>query len=269
MLEVTLLVDSHAADPELQVEHGLSFLVQCDGEVILFDTGASGAWLANARHLGLPVERIGHLVLSHGHRDHTGGVAELLELIPEVEVCMHPRALVPRCSRHPGLAPRPLGFPARSWQALAPRADRIRWSTAPMALAPGIGVSGPIPRRHPQELHSGPFFLDTHGQTEDLLEDDQALWIRTPEGLVVVLGCTHAGLANTLDHLRELTGERRIRAVLGGLHLAKADPERLAFTAARLQEAAPGEILACHCSGEAAALALGCRWMAAGETWVI
>lgn len=136
-----------------------------------------------------------------------------------------------------------------------------------MRLAHDMGITGPILRRHPQERRSGPFFLDPEGREEDPLEDDQALWIRTSEGLVIVLGCAHAGVVNTLEHIREITGESRIRALIGGLHLAKADRDRLAFTEERIRAAGIREILTCHCTGESTARSMGFGWMQAGDRW--
>ncbi|MBP1625657.1 MAG: beta-lactamase domain protein [Holophagaceae bacterium] len=266
-LSITLLVDTQTARPGLQTEHGLSFLVQRGEQALLFDTGASGVWLSNAQTMGITMNSVRHLVLSHGHRDHTGGLPEAIQACPEARVYMHPKALMPRYSLHPGQAPRALGLPSPAWQALSPKADQICWSTAPMRIDEGIGLSGPILRRHPQECSSGPFFLDPEGRGIDPLEDDQALWIQTPEGLVIVLGCAHAGVANTLDHIREITGETRIRALIGGLHLAKADQARLDFTKDRIHDAGVREVLTCHCTGEGVAHALGYQWMKAGETW--
>ncbi|MBP1626829.1 MAG: beta-lactamase domain protein [Holophagaceae bacterium] len=266
-LSITLLVDSQAARPGLQTEHGLSFMVQRRDQALLFDTGASGAWLSNAQAMGIPVASVSHVILSHGHRDHTGGLPEAIQACPDARVYMHPKALMPRYSIHPGQAPRTLGLPPLAWRALSPKADHICWSTAPMRIGEGIGLSGPILRRHPQEGSSGPFFLDPEGHEVDPLEDDQALWIHTSEGLVIVLGCTHAGVANTLDHIRKITGESRVRALIGGLHLGRADQERLDFTMEHIRAANVQEVLSCHCTGESVALSHGLQWMKAGDTW--
>lgn len=249
-LRITLLVDHEAACSGLATEHGLSFLVEEDERVLLYDTGASEAFLRNAGTLNLPIERAEHVVLSHGHRDHTGGVGAALKRMPKAQVVLHPRALGPKFSRHPDRPVREIGFPKESWSAVCPLLHRVQWSTAPMCLAPGIGVTGPVPRRHAEEALSGPFFQDPDGHHPDPLEDDQALWLQTPRGLVVLLGCAHAGVINTLEWVQQITGETRIAAVLGGLHLVQASPERLAFTAESLQRLEVGRILPCHCTGE-------------------
>jgi 7,8-dihydropterin-6-yl-methyl-4-(beta-D-ribofuranosyl)aminobenzene 5'-phosphate synthase len=247
---ITLLVDHQAISPDLATEHGLSFLLELGEQVLLFDTGASDAFLRNAEHLGLPLDRVTQVILSHGHWDHSGGLGAALERVPQAQVYLHPRALGPKFSRHPDRPVREIGFPKGSWSAVCPVMHRVNWATAPMRLSSEIGITGPIPRKHPLERISGPFFLDADGRQPDPLEDEQALWIQTPAGLVVVLGCAHAGVVNTLEYVQNITGETRIRAVLGGFHLLKASEERLRFTVEALQRLDVEALFPCHCSGE-------------------
>jgi 7,8-dihydropterin-6-yl-methyl-4-(beta-D-ribofuranosyl)aminobenzene 5'-phosphate synthase len=247
---ITLLVDHQAISPDLATEHGLSFLLELGERVILFDTGASDAFLRNADRLGLPLDSVGHVILSHGHWDHSGGLGAALDRVPEAKVYLHPRALGPKYSRHPDRPVRAIGFPKESWSAVCPVMHQVNWTTAPMCLAADIGLTGPIPKWHSLERNSGPFFLDPEGQQPDPFEDEQALWIRTPTGLVVIMGCAHAGVVNTLEYVRGITGETCIRAVLGGLHLVKASEERLRFTVEALQRLEVAALFPCHCSGE-------------------
>lgn len=270
---ITLLADHKAITPDLATEHSLSFILELGERVILFDTGASDVSLRNAERLGLPMEKVGHVVLSHGHRDHTGGLGHTLERLSRAQVYLHPRALGPKYSRHPGRPVREIGFPRESWGAICPvMHSHVNWTTAPLRLAPGIGITGPVPRRHPEEAVSGPFFLDTDGCRPDPLEDDQALWFRVPQGLVVVLGCAHAGVVNTLEYVLQVTGERHIHAVMGGLHLVQASDERMTFTAEALESLGVERILPCHCTGDAGTAFLANRLgdrvhqLAAGES---
>jgi len=255
-LRITLLVDHQALRPDLETEHGLSFLLEVGSKVILFDAGASEAAFRNAERLGLPWRRISRIVLSHGHQDHTGGLAAFLEALPEAHVYLHPRAMTPKYSLHPGRPPRPLSMPQEIHALLQARMDHLHWSTAPMRLGKGLGLTGPILRRHPEEAVSGPFYVDPEGCEADPLEDDQALWIATDQGLVVLLGCAHAGVANTLDHIRTLTGEESILAVIGGLHLAAVPESRIQSTLRSLREAGVQRVAPLHCTGSAGALAI-------------
>jgi 7,8-dihydropterin-6-yl-methyl-4-(beta-D-ribofuranosyl)aminobenzene 5'-phosphate synthase len=119
-LRITLLVDHQAEDPALATEHGLSLLLEAGEHRILFDTGASGAFLRNADRLGLTREPVRRVVLSHGHRDHTGGLGYALERWPGAQVNLHPRALGSRFSRHPCRPVRELGSPEASRSAICP-----------------------------------------------------------------------------------------------------------------------------------------------------
>lgn len=251
-LRITVLVDHTSSRSDLETEHGLSLLLEADGLVLLFDAGASGAALRNAERLGLPWRRISHIILSHAHRDHTGGLEAFLSALPEAKVYLHPRTLARRYSLRPGTPARDLSMPDAVQALLQARMGQLHWSTAPMTLAPGLGLTGPIPRRHQEEARSGPFFLDPEGGTTDPFVDDQALWLATDQGLVVLLGCAHAGLANTLDQVRKLSGGDSIHAVVGGLHLSTASDTRLQASLQTLRDHRVVRIASCHCTGRAA-----------------
>jgi len=264
-LRITLLVDHSSARPDLETEHGLSFLVEADDQVVLFDAGATKAAFRNAERLGTPWRRISRIILSHGHWDHTGGLVPFLQALPEAEVYLHPRAMAPKYSLHPGKPVRTLSMPQEVQALLQARMGRLHWSTASMRLGKGIGLTGPIPRGHPEETYSGPFYLDPEGRDPDPLEDDQALWITTQQGIVLVLGCAHAGVANTLDHLRVLTGKKSTLAVVGGFHLSAAPEARIQSTLRALQKAHVQRVAPAHCTGPAATTAFQEAYGDAGQ----
>jgi 7,8-dihydropterin-6-yl-methyl-4-(beta-D-ribofuranosyl)aminobenzene 5'-phosphate synthase len=128
----------------------------------------------------------------------------------------------------------------------------VSWTQSPTEVAGGIFVTGEIPRRNDFEDTGGRFFLDAACTRPDPLVDDQALFFDTREGLVVVVGCGHAGVVNTLEYIQRIAGDRPIRAVIGGFHLLNANAERLdrtldAFRRWNIQQISPG-----HCTGPAA-----------------
>ena len=252
---ITILVDNRGA-PGLVTEHGLSLHIRTAGHNLLFDTGQSDACTINSRILGLDLGEIDAIVLSHGHYDHTGGLAQVLGLARRAEMYCHPAAVSPRYAVRDH-QPKPLHMPRPSMAALdrLPE-ERLHWVQQSMQLAATIGLSGPIPRQTACEDTGGPFFLDTGGQRPDPIDDDLALWIDTPTGLVVCVGCAHAGLVNTLVQVQRLTGGRPIRAVIGGFHLLSANERRLRATIDALRTLAPEAIIPCHCTGEAAVAAL-------------
>jgi len=253
--QVTILVDNQAGE-RLVAEHGLSLWIETEDKRILFDTGQGGALENNARVLGADLGQTDILVLSHGHYDHTGGIAQVAKVAGQVEVYCHPGAVLPRYSIRDG-TPKPIQMPRESMRALDNMpAQRLHWVTQPVLLSERIGITGPIPRETSYEDTGGPFYLDPEGKRPDPIDDDVALWIRTNEGLVVCVGCCHAGLVNTLNHVRRLTNGSRIRAVIGGFHLLNASDQRLEQTMSRLQSISPDTVVPCHCTGEGAFAAL-------------
>jgi 7,8-dihydropterin-6-yl-methyl-4-(beta-D-ribofuranosyl)aminobenzene 5'-phosphate synthase len=246
---VTLLVDNHAWG-DLATEHGFSAWVEVAGMRLLFDTGQGTALRANAKALGVDLRTTDVLVLSHGHYDHTGGLPWVLEQAPKVVAYAHPGLRVSRYSIREGKA-RSIGMPDESRDALG-RIRTWRTITGPTELAPGLGLTGPIPRRTTYEDTGGPFFLDPEGDCPDPIVDDLGLWMRTPRGLLVVTGCGHAGVINTVRHAVEVSGESRVHAVIGGFHLGAASEERLDRTAEAFRKLGIDLIVPCHCTGDRA-----------------
>lgn len=249
--ELTVLVDNQAGYGCL-AEHGFALWIEHGDQRILLDTGQGPALEANARTLGIDLGRTDTLVLSHGHYDHTGAVPLVLGAAPESRVHCHPGVTEPRYSVAGGQA-RDIRMPLSSMRALgALSPERLHWSGQAREIGEGVGLSGHVPRTTDFEDAGGPFYFDPHALRPDPVSDDQALWIRTDKGLIVCLGCCHAGLVNTLAHIHQVTAKTRIRAVVGGLHLGAASTARLEKTGRVLREIGPDLLVLCHCTGQAA-----------------
>jgi 7,8-dihydropterin-6-yl-methyl-4-(beta-D-ribofuranosyl)aminobenzene 5'-phosphate synthase len=136
-------------------------------------------------------------------------------------------------------------------QELSRRAELVRVEE-PLEVFEGVLLTGPIPRTTDFEDTGGDFFTDRRCATPDDLIDDQAAAIQTPTGTVVVLGCAHAGIVNTLRHVRDLTDNRPIHTVIGGMHLLNASDERMDKTVAELRSLNVRRLVPCHCTGFAA-----------------
>jgi len=246
-LRVTVVVDNTAHNPDLLTEHGLCFWIEAGEKRLLFDTGQGAAVRANAGTLGLPLEQAEAIALSHGHYDHTGGLAEAWTTA--TPLYLHPAALTVRYR-----GAKMIGLPQPVRELVAQHMDAVRFTNQPTEIVPGAWLTGYVPRQHSEEeTEPEAFFLDPDGRQRDPLLDDQALYIVTGTGVIVLLGCAHAGVINTLDYVRELTGDAPLRAVIGGMHLRVASERRLAWTVAQLQRLNPQMLVPAHCTGATAA----------------
>ena len=248
-LKITLVVDNEA-EGDLLCEHGFAAWIELDDRKILFDTGQGAALIPNCERLGIDPGHADTLVLSHGHYDHSGNIPEFLNRNPDARLYFGSGFRQTRFSCHPDKAPRDISVGDGVRQAFnaLPEERRIE-VTAHRYLFPGVGISGPIPRLAPFEDSGGPFFFDAEKQQADLIDDELSLWFETRDGLLVLTGCCHAGLLNTLDHIRQVSGIRRIHGIIGGLHLLNASAERLDQTCRFLADCAPDFIAPCHCTG--------------------
>ena len=189
------------------------------------------------------------VVLSHGHYDHTGGLPRILDDLPGATLYFHPRAFEFKVGRKNDGTTSDIGSPIRSVDQLRSHVSKVVLTTGPTELAEGIWVTGEIPRHNDFEHPESYFFLDEACTRPDPLVDDQALYFESPQGTVVLAGCAHAGLINTLDYISQLTDARPIHAVLGGFHLYGASDERISRTIDALQFHNVQRIAPAHCTG--------------------
>lgn len=243
-LIITQLVENTAGGPGLLAEHGVSFHIEVDDHFLLFDTGQGLALWHNAKQLGLELDRVEQIVLSHGHYDHAGGLLEALELTGPVDFYLHPQALEAKYNRNG----REIGAPFADAQLSSLIRRRVD-TLGPTEIIPGIHVTGEIPRSNSIEDTGGPFYQNAERTLADRLPDDQSLYLESSKGLIVLLGCGHAGVVNTLEYIRKLSGDQPIYALMGGMHLLHATPERLVFTGDYLEQLGIDYLAPNHCTG--------------------
>jgi 7,8-dihydropterin-6-yl-methyl-4-(beta-D-ribofuranosyl)aminobenzene 5'-phosphate synthase len=240
-------------------EHGLSLLVTLhEGpkkHTILFDTGYSAVGVPhNIEHLGLDLKEIEAIVLSHGHMDHLGSLNVLLEKMPKpMPVLVHPYAFKsPRyVTRKDGGKDRfPIMLDRRE---IEKRGGQIKETEGPTLICEDmIMVSGEVKRTIPFEKGMPHARVEKNGKLEkDPILDDQALFVHLKgEGLVVIGGCSHAGIINTVLYGKKLTGAQTVHAVLGGFHLSGPFFEPIiGDTIDALKEMAPKVVVPMHCTG--------------------
>lgn len=253
---LTVLVENSVRSRGLKAEHGLAFHLQVGRQSLLFDTGQSSLVTENARLLSVDLTVLDAVAISHGHYDHVGGLSAVRQLAPAAVLRAHPTALIPRFARNPDGTTRPVGIPKTSHAITPPDADPFCADSSPVEVLPGVFLTGEVPRESDFEDVGGAFVLDESGTQPDPIADDQALFFDSREGVVVLLGCAHAGVVNTLRYIRRLARGRPIHAALGGMHLLTASPERMEQTANALRELGVQRLAPAHCTGAAATVRL-------------
>ncbi|MHB0857873.1 MAG: MBL fold metallo-hydrolase [Anaerolineae bacterium] len=246
-MHITCLVDNTVGGAHLWGEHGLAFLIEFDRRRVLWDTGASGVVLLhNMEALGIDPIQIEALALSHGHYDHTGGLADLLGRKPGLPLFAHPAFMEERVSRSDGQE-RAIGLPM-SFADLAALVD-LRLSAEPQEIIPGVWTTGQIRERPEREGRAAGHLARRDGAlVEDPYEDDMGLVLERPEGLVLLLGCCHAGLLNTLYHVARRFGGLPTH-VIGGTHLGSIDAAEIDHIVDTLKSMGTPWLYPNHCTG--------------------
>lgn len=252
-LKITLL-STMLADGEELGEWGFSALVEVDGHRILFDTGAhSEVVLKNARSLRIDLTTIPDVVLSHSHSDHVGGLLTLREAVaaekPEALARAHVGAgmFYSRWSIRPGIEENAM---IAIKEAYEKKGGVFISHDKPEQLYPGVWLTGPVPRKYPERNWSGAGKIITpDGTVEDNLPEDMALLFNTDAGLVVLFGCGHAGVINTLEYAQTIVRPARIHALIGGIHLFSANEKTLGWTSEKLAALGVDHLIGAHCTG--------------------
>jgi 7,8-dihydropterin-6-yl-methyl-4-(beta-D-ribofuranosyl)aminobenzene 5'-phosphate synthase len=265
-VRLTTLTENTAGKMGLLAEHGLSILVETDGRRVLLDAGYSATAVHNARVMGVDLTDLDAIVLSHGHVDHTGGLREVLlarRSACETRILGHPDIWAARYSQRGGRT-RFIGLPFRQ-EELEGLGAHFQLQSGPVWLSEGLAITGEVPRETDFEpLDPNLVVREGESWRQDLLLDDQSIVVRTAAGLVVILGCAHSGVVNTLAHARRIGGDERVFAVVGGTHLQFAEPEQLRRTVEALKGLNIQRLGVSHCTGSQAAARLANEF---GETF--
>jgi 7,8-dihydropterin-6-yl-methyl-4-(beta-D-ribofuranosyl)aminobenzene 5'-phosphate synthase len=233
-------------------EWGYAAIVEADGHRILFDTGARpDTVLKNARELGVDLAGVKDVVLSHNHSDHTGGLMALRrELVKKNRKALS-RAHVGRgifWSRPSDKGENNIMVGVRAKYKAS--GGSIIEHNEPVEIFPGVWLTGPVPRIHPERNWSTKGRVETpEGSVEDTIPEDISLVVDTPQGLVLISGCGHAGIINTIEYARSKIRQTSIYAAIGGFHLFNADDQKLEWTAAKLREFGLKHFMGGHCTG--------------------
>ena len=238
MLTITVLIENETRSETLTCEHGLSLLLTCDGKTLLFDTGASDSFIRNADVLGVNLEAVSAIVLSHGHHDHTGGLSHILHYFEQSthrggessclsipEVIAHPDFLLRRrrtaTEKDPG---KYIGTPELTLDLL--QSWPLRLLKTPLYLTENLLYLGEIPRKYPEtQALLGEISRNEVYEADRILDDSALVYVSEKDkgrALTVIAGCAHSGIINIVEHAKAVTGVSRIHAVIGGLHTKDA-----------------------------------------------
>lgn len=234
-------------------EWGFAALVEVDGRRILFDTGAHDDTVQrNLKAMGLDLSDVELVVLSHNHDDHTAGVLTLRrQFAAKSAVALGTiyggrGIFLPRISPNGQVSDR-MATLRRDYEATGGRVIEVN---RPTEILPGVWLTGPVPRIHPERNWSSVGKVRTgDGDVEDTVPEDMTLVFQTAQGPVYLFGCGHAGVINTLEHARKTIDPAPVKAVIGGLHLFAATDQHLAWTAGQLKAFGVQQLLGAHCTG--------------------
>lgn len=237
-------------------EHGFAALIEGGrDEPVLFDTGQGLTLLHNAVRMKKELAAVRKVVISHGHYDHAGGLMPLLQVSGRAEVFAHDGIFAPRHRVKDTGECYPIGIPYDR-SAYEKAGATFNFSTVFREISPGIMLTGEVPRVTSFEKGDQGLYCDCTGQELDLTPDDQSMVIETEKGLVILLGCCHAGLVNTFEHIAYQCGRRDVYAIIGGTHLGFCGQEQLEKTIVMLRTAGVKKLAVSHCTGFAASARL-------------
>ncbi len=252
--KVTVLSTMLAGDRGRGIgEWGFAALLEVDGRRLLVDTGERPETvLRNAAELGIDLSDVTDLVITHNHGDHTGGLVTLRRELAKKNARALSRAHVARgiFDRRPGadgtegngLLPFKLEYEALGGQFVE--------HEGPTQLAPSVWLTGPVPRQYPERNWSGTGRVQTaSGLVEDTVPEDTSVIVDTADGLIVVSGCGHAGVINTIEYARKVVREAPVLAAVGGFHLFAANDATLEWTGNKLRAFGLQYLLGAHCTG--------------------
>jgi 7,8-dihydropterin-6-yl-methyl-4-(beta-D-ribofuranosyl)aminobenzene 5'-phosphate synthase len=251
-MKITVLVDSNTfINRYFYGEPGVSYLIETEDKKILFDTGYSDVFLNNAQKMNISLYDLDALVLSHGHDDHTGGLYSLIQYYKE--------GYFENISKNkPQLISHPSVFDSKrveeqeiglilSKESVGKHFD-LQLHDKPLWITDKLVYLGQIPRTNEYENKQPIGVVEADGKTEpDFILDDSALAYKSPEGLVVITGCSHSGISNIIEYAKKVCDETKIVDVIGGFHLLNPEKKQLESTIAYLQEQSPKTLHPCHC----------------------
>lgn len=250
-LNITIICENTVNHHEgLIAEHGFSAHVQLNETNFLFDTGQGLGLLPNANRLKIDLRSLDFVAISHGHWDHTGGLGDLLKLQDNnLTIVAHQGIFVERYYTQEDGVLRDAGI-RNTKQYFQSFGGVFSYNNTPYEISEDIFLTGEIPRYFDFEQPASQLKLMKNKELiSDTVIDEQSLVIKTKKGLVIIMGCGHPGVLNTIKHSQEITGEEKIHAIIGGTHMMFLPEKQLQKTINGLKKHTPYKIGTSHCTG--------------------
>ena len=240
MIKITVLNDNRCSNENLECEHGLSLLIEDNNKKILFDTGQTDIYLKNAHKLGLDLKDVESIVLSHGDYDHGNGLKYFNK---KVDLICHPDFTKNRISKRTGK------FDGLN-ESLEEIKNKFKLITTkePYDVTENIIYLGEIERLNDFEKGKNLPMTDENGETYNHL-DDSGVVIKTDNGIIVISGCAHSGICNTIEYAKKITNCNNVLAAIGGFHLKEVD-EQTEKTIKYMKDNNVKHILIAHCTSD-------------------
>jgi len=248
-VKATVICDNYVFNhPGAVAEHGLSIFLETDAGNYLLDTGQGKGVVNNSLVLDLDLRTIKGIIISHHHWDHTAGLLPVLDWIGAADVHAHPD-FFKESYNSGGKRVRAIGVPyTRSF--LEGKGATFKFSGEFQQIQPGLWLTGEVPRRTDYESGDPNQVVKSgEGYVQDCLRDDQSVVIETRKGLLIVLGCCHSGIINTLSYIVEKMGQNHIHAVIGGTHLGPVGDAQREKSIAALKAFDIERLGVSHCTG--------------------
>ena len=247
-LEITILAENNVEKRDLLAEHGLSLYFKYNDKEYLFDTGQGKVIFGNAKKLGIDLKEIDTIFLSHGHDDHTGGLKELLKLKPEVRVFAHSEVFMEKYKK----VGTELEFIGTDLEK--DNLENFEDAENAVAAAPGLYNTGVIEAASKNYLNPRYVVKENDKEKIDLFNDDTSLYLESESGIVILLGCSHKGVKNIIDQIRTEVGDKKIRAIIGGMHLKRAGSDKIEDLIKYFAQIDFELLVPIHCTGREAAV---------------
>lgn len=270
-MKTHVLIDNKTlTDLDFATEPALSLYIEHKGKSFLFDTGYSDTFIQNAEKMKIDLARLDYVILSHGHYDHIWGLPKLTAYLAKVSA-QNPVLQKPALVAHPQ-ALEPKRFKGALVGCDMDKSDiakafDLKLSKTPLWLCDDVVFLGEIPKENDFEAQRPIGETCIEGEwTPDYVSDDSAMVIKLQDGLVIITGCSHAGICNIISYAKKITDETRIIDIIGGLHLENPTPEQMNKTVSYIVNTGVRRVHACHCTGLKAQIELAKAGIAIEDT---